>query len=100
MLFVTLGNPPVITTHPMDTTVLLRHGNQNVTFSCEANVEADQYTWFTDDEMIEGEASNTLVLGPVTIDMNNTQYYCVASNKSGSDTSNRAHLIVDYAFGK
>ena len=84
----------------MDTTVLLRHGNETVTFNCEANVGADQYTWFTgDDEMIEGATSNTLVLGPVTIDMNNTQYYCVASNNSGSDTSNRAHLIVDYAFG-
>ena len=77
------------------------HGNHNVTYSCEANVEADQYTWFTDDdEIIKGATSNTLVLGPVNIDMNNMQYYCVASNNSGSDTSNRAHLIVDYAFGK
>ena len=85
----------------MNTSVFLHHGNENVTFICEANVEDDQYTWFTgDDEVIEGETSNTLVLGPVTIDMNNTQYYCVASNNSGSDTSNRAHLIVDFAFGK
>ena len=51
------------TIHPLNTPVLLRHGNHNVTFSCEANVEADQYTWFTDDdEMIEGATSNTPVL--------------------------------------
>lgn len=44
--------------------------------------------------MIEGETSNELVLSIVTIEMNNTQYYCVASNDSGSDTSESARLTV------
>ena len=65
-------------------------------FSCEAEGGNNiQYTWFSDGGvMVEGETSNTLVLSSVTVKKNNTQYYCVASNKSGSVRSNSAHLTV------
>ena len=68
-------------------------------FSCEANGgNGVNYTWFTettdDSKMIEGATSNTLMLSPVTIDMNNTQYYCVASNNGGSVNSSTAYLTL------
>ena len=91
------GTPPVITTDPISTSVLLRYGNDSTMFSCEAEGGNNiQYTWFSDSGvMIEGETSNILVLSSVTVEKNNTQYYCVASNKSGSTKSNSAHLIVN-----
>ena len=102
MLYVALGlnNPPVITTDPEDITISLHSGNENATFRCEANEGSSdiQYRWFTNtaegDMMVEGETSNELVLSPVTVEMNNTQYYCVASNNGGNVTSKSAHLIV------
>ena len=105
MLHVPLGNPPVITSHPVNKTVSLHYGNESATFSCAVNGAGSdiEYTWYTgtsDGRMIiEGATSSELMLTPVTIGMNGTQYYCVASNNSGSDTSNMAHLTVDYAIG-
>ena len=90
----------MITTDPMNVTVTLHRGNESATFSCEANEGSSdiQYRWFTNttegDMMVEGGTSNELVLSPVTVEMNDTQYYCVASNNSGSDTSKSAHLTV------
>jgi len=87
----------------MDTTVSFHYGNESAIFTCEANGNDIQYSWFTETingSMIVGGTSNKLVLSPVTIDMNNTQYYCVASNNSGSVTSNSGRLTVDYAIGK
>ena len=83
----------------MDASVILHYGNESVMFSCEANEgNSVNYTWFTgttdDSMMIKGATSNTLVLSPVTIDMNNTQYYCVVSNNGGSVNSNTAYLTV------
>ena len=101
MLYVALGNnPPVISTDPMDVIVTLRHGNESALFSCEANGGSSdiQYRWFNKtsdgDMMLEGQTSNTLMLNPVTVKMNNTQYYCVTSNNSGNDTSGSARLTV------
>ena len=107
MLCVALeNNPPVITTHPKDATVPLRYGNESVVFSCEANggddIEASgddiQYSWYTktgDGGMIlEGETSNILLLSTVSVEMNNTQYYCVASDNGGSVASENAKLTV------
>ena len=94
------GNPPVITTDPEDITISLHHGNESATFRCKADEGSGyiEYRWFTKttegDTMVEGEMSNELVLSTVTVEMNNTQYYCVASNNSGSDTSESAHLTV------
>ena len=90
----------VITVHPMDTSVLLHFGNESVMFRCEADGGNNiQYTWFTETGdggvMTKGQTSNTLVLSPVTVNMNNTQYYCIASNNGGSDRSNTAHLTVN-----
>ena len=99
-LYVALGNnPPVISTDPKDVMISLRHGNESAVFSCEANGGSNdiQYRWFNKtsdgDMMLEG-TSNMLMLSPVTVEMNNTQFYCVASNNSGSDTSESAHLTV------
>ena len=101
VLYVALGsNPPVISTDPMDVIVLLRHGNESAVFSCEANGGSSdiQYRWFNKtsdgDMMLEGQTSNMLMLSPVTVEMNNTQFYCIASNNGGSDTSESAHLTV------
>ena len=105
LLCIPLGDPPVITTHPMNTNVSLRYGNESATFSCEVNGGGSdiQYAWYTgtgdNSMMIEGATSSEFVLSPVTIEMNGTQYYCVASNNSGSDTSDTAYLTVDYAIG-
>ena len=105
VLYVPLDNPPVMTTHPIDTTVLIHYGNESATFSCEANGGGSdiEYSWYTstgDSRMIiEGATSIELVLTPITIGMNGTQYYCVASNNSGSSTSDVAHLTVNYAIG-
>ena len=90
----------------MNVTVLLRYGNESAVFSCEANGGSSdiQYRWFTKtsdgDMMLEGETSNTLMLSPVIVKMNNTQYYCVASNNSGNITSETGHLTVDFDIGK
>ena len=95
----------MITTHPMNTTVSLHYGNESATFSCGVNGGGSdiKYTWYTGtvdgSRMIENATLSELVLTPVTIGMNGTQYYCVASNNSGSSTSNVAHLTVDYAIG-
>ena len=96
--YVALGNnPPIITTNPEDVTVTLRHGNESATFSCGGSSDI-HYIWFAKtndgDMMLEGETSNELVLNMVTVEMNNTQYYCVASNDSGNVTSESAHLTV------
>ena len=83
----------------MDASVILHYGNESVMFSCEANGgNSVHYTWFTgttdDSEMIEGATSNILTLSSVTVNMNNTQYYCVAGNNGGSVNSNTAYLTV------
>ena len=97
--YVILGNPPVISTHPMDASVLLWYGNESVVFTCDANGGKNiEYTWHTETSngsMVMGEKSNTLILNSVIVDMNNTQYYCIASNESGSDRSNSALLTVN-----
>ena len=83
----------------MNASVLLHHGNESVMFTCEVNGGNNiEYTWHTETSngsMVMGEKSNTLVLTSVTVDMNNTQYYCIASNESGSDRSNSALLTVN-----
>ena len=100
-VFCILGHLPVITTHPMDTVVLLHYGNKSAVLSCEANGGSDivQYTWFAvtgnGSKMMLGETSNKLVLSPVTVEMNNTQYYCVATNNSGEVTSNSGYLTIN-----
>ena len=90
----------------MNVTVSLRYGNESAVFSCEANGGSSdiQYRWFSKtsdgDMMLEGETSNMLMLSPVTVKMNNTQYYCVASNNSGNITSETGQLTVDFGIGK
>ena len=100
MVYVALGNPPVISTHPMNASVLLRYGNESVMFTCEVNEGNNiEYTWYNETTkgsiVIEGQTSNTLTLNSVTVDMNNTGYYCIASNNSGSHRSNSALLTVN-----
>ena len=101
LLFISLGNnPPVITTHPNDTTVPLHYGNESAVFICEANNGSSdiQYSWFTKtvdgDMILEGAITDELVLTSVTVEMNNTQYYCVATNNSGNVTSESVRLTV------
>ena len=89
----------------MNTSVTIRYSNESAEFSCEANNGSGdiQYSWFTKtddgDMMIVGATSSQLVLTPVTVEMNNTQYYCVAINDSGSVRSNRGYLTVYFAIG-
>ena len=103
--FVALVNPPVIITHPKNVTVPLRYGNESTMFSCEVNGGSGniQYRWFNKttegDVMLEGETSNVLMFSPVTVEMNNTQYYCVAINNGGKITSETGHLTINFAIG-
>ena len=94
-----LGHLPTIISHPIDATLLLYNGTESATFTCEANGTNIQYSWFnkTDDGnmMIVGEMSNELVLSPITVEMNNTRYYCVAKNNSGSVNSTSGHLTIN-----
>ena len=89
----------------MNVTVPLHYGNESAMFRCEADGGSGdiQYRWFNKtkdgDVMLEGKTSNTLMFGPVTVEMNNTQYYCVASNDSGNATSETGHLTVKFAIG-
>ena len=104
LLIASLVNIPVITTDPMNVTVPLRYGNESAMFTCEADGGSDdiQYRWFNKtkngDVMLE-ETSNTLIFGPVTVAMNNTQYYCVASNNGGNVASETGHLTIEFAIG-
>ena len=103
--FVALVNPPVIITHPVNVTVPLRYDNESAMFSCEANGGSSdiQYRWFNKttegDVMLEGETSNILMFSQVTVEMNNTQYYCVASNNGSNVISETGHLTVELAIG-
>ena len=69
-------------------------------FSCDANNGSSdiQYSWFskTDDgDIMElGATLSELNLISITVEMNNTQYYCVATNSSGNVTSESARLTV------
>ena len=49
--------------------------------------------------MVVGATSSELVLTQVTVEMNDTQYYCVATNNSGNVTSNTGYLTVDFDIG-
>ena len=89
----------MITVHPMNTSVILHYGNESVMFSCEADGRSTiRYSWFTETNdggmVIDGQISNTLELNSITVDKNNTRYYCVASNNGGNVSSNSALLTV------
>ena len=97
LLFVSLVNPPVVTTP-------LRYGNESAMFSCKADGGSDdiQYRWFNktkDGDVMLEETSNTLMFGPVTVEMNNTRYYYVASNDGGNVASETGHLTIEFAIG-
>jgi len=92
-----LGVPPVITTHPMDTTVTLVNDTTNVSLTCEAD-RATSYNWEREGGNIPSSATgvntNTLTIINLT-PQDAGNYRCVATNDSGRSESNYATLTIN-----
>jgi len=96
------GSPslPVINDQPKNASV---SEGQTATFSISAS-GADSYQWqvgngvnwreLRNENGITGALDATLSISGVTLNMNNTQFRCIVSNKSGDVTSNAATLSV------
>jgi uncharacterized membrane protein YgcG len=91
---------PAITTHPANQTII---GSQNATFTVTATGNPmPSYQWQSSPDgstwsNITGNGSATtatLTLTAVTTAMNGTRYRCVATNPTGTATSNTATLIT------
>ena len=89
--------PPVITTHPMDTTVTLVNDTTSVSLTCEAD-GATSYNWERKSDgsisssTIEVNNSTLIIFNLTPEDVGN--YRCIATNASGSSASNYAHLFI------
>jgi len=92
-----LGVPPVITTHPMDTTVTLVNDTTSVLLTCEAD-GATLYRWERQSGSISSDATgvntNALIIINLTPE-DAGRYRCVAINGSGSTESSYATLTVN-----
>jgi len=92
-----LGVPPVITTHPMNTTVTLVNDTTSVLLTCEAD-GATSYNWERQNGSIPSGATgvNTNALTIISLTPQNAgNYRCVATNDSGSSESNYATLTIN-----
>lgn len=83
-------SPPVITTHPVDTSV--RAGNR-VFLTVQVSGVGLSYQWQKNETDITGATSDTLFIDTVTR-YDSASYRCTAGNAEGSVTSNSAVLKV------
>ena len=95
-LYVVVDTMPVITTHPVNTTV---KALTSVTFTCSvSNVNEVTYSWHRNNGDIpnnrsRGQNTNALTITRV-IPPDEGVYYCIATNDAGSTSSRSASLTV------
>ncbi|KQS91786.1 T9SS type A sorting domain-containing protein [Chryseobacterium sp. Leaf394] len=100
-----LSSNPVITTNPVNTTKCV---GASATFSIAASLTTS-YQWYqnsgtgfvalTNNTMYSGALTNTLTINGITAGMNGYLYRCIATNSSGSATSNSASLTITNVSG-
>ena len=100
-----LSSNPVITSNPVNTTKCV---GASATFSIAASLTTS-YQWYqnsgtgfvalTNNTMYSGALTNTLTINGVTAAMNGYLYRCIATNSSGSATSNSATLTITNVSG-
>lgn len=87
-----IGNPPVISQHPMDVTV---NAGQTATFSVVAGGTLPlSYQWQKNGVNISGATAAGYTTPVTTTADNGAQYRCVVTNIFGNATSNAAVLTV------
>jgi len=79
---------PVITQEPVSQ---IKSMGDSVTFTCIATQDAE-YQWYKDAALMEGEIASTLTF--TVVEGTDVDYYCIASNYMGSDTSSTATLSI------
>ena len=99
MLSHSVDPKPVITTHPVNTTI---KALTNVTFTCSASHVhgvTHSYSWHRNNGDIPSTRStghNTSILTITrVIPPDEGMYYCIATNDGGSTSSRSASLTVD-----
>jgi len=96
IVIVTVGVPPVINTHPLDTTAVLFNDTTSVSLTCEAD-GATSYNWERQSGSIPSGAIgvNTNTFTIINLQPEDAgNYRCVAINASGSTESNYATLTI------
>jgi len=84
-----LTDGPVITTHPLDSTVKL---GDTATFTCIATGKpAPLLQWYARNQIV-GEGG-TLTITDAKSE-NSASYTCIASNQAGTASSNPARLVI------
>ena len=95
-----LGNPPVFEVHPQNMTVLLNSNNLYFSLTCNTK-EAAIYKWKREDGVISSSATglttNTLTFINVQ-PADSGKYYCIATNGSGTTSSNLAVITVKGSY--
>ena len=96
----TVNWAPSITTQPENATALIGEA-KSFTIALEPGNPPASIQWQssangTDWNDISGATDPTYTTEPATAQMNGTQYRCVVSNTTGSDTSDAATLTVHY----
>ncbi len=81
-----------VTTQPQDQ---LTCSGDSITFFIQANSDSIiNYQWFFNGNIISGAVDSFYTVNPVTVN-DEGDYYCVASNSCGTDTSDLAELNID-----